>query len=798
MTRIFSILCAVVLVMTLAFAGCGGEEEEEEEEGELYTQFTDSYGEVRFYQLAWMESPEDPLYLSSNVGEVEFIFGAGAGEYLIGGGWLNAWIDTTAHNGTYQWALQNLYLSYPSEDFLLGSSPSVQFSLGLDNETPIDELEAAVFLSDGPLEGQPEGELVGYWVGLAFYLVGGEYGGGSEVSDIPLTIGSFNGSSSPVVRNVSICIPVKDVPAIEEGCEGCAPGAAARSISYLGNPKVCNFTTDDAQTIYKDLVVAMVTCIKCNCNSTVECCVLNPPGDCGCNETKLCCGTIPDLMLKGKNSYSGNHGFDIESELVWTTGYGGTMTWKNLTEKVKDALQKCCDVEIGIRWGGGGGHRAMVTFVADHADGSTTIGYVDDNQSMPGAQNNEHIIHTDNTGRFTDSTNSTVGSFMIECCNKTEEKPLIYDAPLEKAVRERLGIPEGPVYASDLAGLTSLEASGSGVADIRGLEYCTGLTELDLSFNRISDISPLVRDEGLGAGDVVYLSGNPLSPVSVSIYIPQLKARGVIVDYGRSSIAAGASHTVGLKSDGTVVAVGRNDKGQINVGGWTDIIQVAAGYLHTVGLKSDGTVVAVGRNDEGQCNVGNWTGIVQVFANGYYSVGLRSDGTLVAVGLNNFGQCNITGWSDIVQVAPGYLWIVGLKSDGTAVATGWCKDGQCNVDNWTKIIQVSADNPTVGLKEDGTLLTVGCNGWAQCEVGDWTGIIQVDAGQVCTVGLERDGTVVAVGQDNAGVSDVGTWRDIVQVAAGGGHIVGLRSDGTVVAAGFKLDGQCNVGDWWLG
>ena len=53
-------------------------------------------------------------------------------------------------------------------------------------------------------------------------------------------------------------------------------------------------------------------------------------------------------------------------------------------------------------------------------------------------------------------------------------------------------------------------------------------------------------------------------------------------------------HTVGVKSDGTVVAVGRNNYGQCNVGSWTDIVQVAAGDGHTVGLKSDGTVVAVG------------------------------------------------------------------------------------------------------------------------------------------------------------------------------------------------------------
>ena len=52
-------------------------------------------------------------------------------------------------------------------------------------------------------------------------------------------------------------------------------------------------------------------------------------------------------------------------------------------------------------------------------------------------------------------------------------------------------------------------------------------------------------------------------------------------------------HTIGLKSDGTVVAVGYNGSGQLNVGSWTDIVQVAAGGEHTVGLKSNGTVVAV-------------------------------------------------------------------------------------------------------------------------------------------------------------------------------------------------------------
>ena len=190
--------------------------------------------------------------------------------------------------------------------------------------------------------------------------------------------------------------------------------------------------------------------------------------------------------------------------------------------------------------------------------------------------------------------------------------------------------------------------------------------------------------------------------------------------YAYPMIAAGADHTVGLRADGTVVAVGNNDDGQCDVGSrsWTGITQVAAGRWHTVGLKADGTVVAVGYNPHGQCNVSRWMNIVQVATGSWHTVGLRADGTMVAVGDNTYGQSNVGGWTNITQVASGYFHTVGLLPSGTVVAVGDNPRGQCDVGGWTNIVQVAAGGRhTVGLKADGTMVAVGHNLYGQCNVG---------------------------------------------------------------------------------
>jgi alpha-tubulin suppressor-like RCC1 family protein len=267
-------------------------------------------------------------------------------------------------------------------------------------------------------------------------------------------------------------------------------------------------------------------------------------------------------------------------------------------------------------------------------------------------------------------------------------------------------------------------------------------------------------------------------------------------------VAAGAYHTVGLKADGTVVAVGWDGASQTNVSSWTDVTAVAAGYLHSVGLKSDGTVVGVGDNSSGQRDFSSWADltITAIGAGHSHTVGLKSDSTVVAVGDNTSGQRDVSLWTSITAIAAGYFHTVGLKADGTVVAVGNNDYGQTDVSSWAGLIITAitaGHDHTVGLKPDGTVVAVGSNDNGQKDVSSWESIVAVAAGYYHTVGLKADGTVVAVGSNSSGQTNVSSWEDIVAIAAGGQHTVGLKSDGTVVAVGSNDYGQTDVSSWQL-
>lgn len=150
------------------------------------------------------------------------------------------------------------------------------------------------------------------------------------------------------------------------------------------------------------------------------------------------------------------------------------------------------------------------------------------------------------------------------------------DAALENAVRSALHHPLGGLTQANLLELRTLDARGLSIRDISGLEFATNLTWLDLDTNEITNLMPLANlinitylnldsnqitditplaglrnlnglslfdnqiadiqalvanaaNGGLGAGDSVVLDVRTLSDHALTVDVPELELRGVVV-----------------------------------------------------------------------------------------------------------------------------------------------------------------------------------------------------------------------------------------------------------------------------
>lgn len=276
------------------------------------------------------------------------------------------------------------------------------------------------------------------------------------------------------------------------------------------------------------------------------------------------------------------------------------------------------------------------------------------------------------------------------------------------------------------------------------------------------------------------------------------------------AVAHGASHTLLIKTDGSLWSWGSDEYGQLGGGDGRNAPQqvgtlltwrkVAAGEAHSLAIRQDGRLWAFGASSSGQAGtgstskgittpfpVGTATDWLTVAGGGAHSIALKTNGTLWSWGSNASGQLGIGSyvrnttpvqvgtatWSDI---AAGTSHTLAIQTDGTLWAWGANANGQLG---------------------DGTTT----NQNVPVQIGSDTNWTKVSAGSRHSAAIRADGTLWAWGANEEGQLGDGTteqriipvqigsatnWTD---VCAGGAHTSALRTNGTLWTWGTNLNGQ---------
>jgi hypothetical protein len=243
-----------------------------------------------------------------------------------------------------------------------------------------------------------------------------------------------------------------------------------------------------------------------------------------------------------------------------------------------------------------------------------------------------------------------------------------------------------------------------------------------------------------------------------------------------TAVAAGAYHSLALRSDGTVVGWGNNDFGQATApAGLANVVAVAAGSYFSLALRSGGTVAAWGGDDPRETDVpADATGVTAIAAGDRHSLAVKSNGTVEGWGDDSAGETDIpSGLNNVISVAAGKDFSLALKSDGTVVAWGDPNAGETDVPaGLTGVVAISAGwQHAIALKSDGTVVGWGANGSGQATPpAGLNNVTAISAGYFHDLALEADGTVVAWGNDGFGeAAPPPGLVSVHAIAAGGFH-----------------------------
>jgi alpha-tubulin suppressor-like RCC1 family protein len=320
-----------------------------------------------------------------------------------------------------------------------------------------------------------------------------------------------------------------------------------------------------------------------------------------------------------------------------------------------------------------------------------------------------------------------------------------------------------------------------------------------------------------------------------------VNAAGVLADKVVLAVAGGYLHSLALCADGTLAAWGYNAFGQLGNNAPANspipvavdqtgalagksVVAIAAGPFHNLALCEDGTLVAWGYNNHGQLGDGTKVTrrapvavarvgalatlqVVAVAAGAYQSFALGADGTVAAWGYNDEGELGdgtTTGslipvavdrsgalaGKRVARLAAGQYHTLGLCTDGTLVTWGYNKTGQLGNHRTTAAaapVAIGGEGALAGKTPVG-IRAGGYHSLAWCADGTLAAWGSNNHGQLGVAGPTQSDVPLAVD-----VTGFASGDGVGELAAGGNHSLLRLTTGRLAAWGENANGQLGDG-----
>lgn len=296
---------------------------------------------------------------------------------------------------------------------------------------------------------------------------------------------------------------------------------------------------------------------------------------------------------------------------------------------------------------------------------------------------------------------------------------------------------------------------------------------------------------------------------------------------GVVAISAGYQHSLAVLQDGTVWAWGYNADGQVGDG--TTVSRttprqvtsisgraraVAAGASHSMALLENGSVMAWGGNSDGQLGnglttlsktavmVSDLTGVAQLRAGAYHSLAIDETGSVWSWGAGSYGQLGhgttgsrttpgkIAGLANAVSVAGGQGHTLVAVANGTVYAFGRNSNGQLGTGGTaatTLPVMIpglaGVEVVSAGAQHSLAITDVGAESWG----ANWEGQLGIPSADACDPNLPTNLTCVKQPAQIPGLSNL---RDI-----GAGYVfsVALSLDDVIYSWGSNAQSQLGDG-----